>query len=359
MTDGSSPARFPWRALLYAVVILYLVGDLHWFDGPLRQRIDARRAFTRQALERALEKGWVGTVNGEPLTRQQLDQATAIYLHRQGKSPADLTPGARRIARRVALQQLIDDTLVRQYAVADRFVPDPDAVAARIAAFGAQFPSDEDHAARREALGLTEETERALLADQVAQEQWLEFRIAATMDITEAEVRTWFEENASTDPGSGNPPLVRARHLFLSTVEEDTPEREARIREMHRQLTAAEVPFETLAEAFSEDERTRGRGGDLGWFGAGRMPSDFADVAFGLRPGERSEPFRTSLGWHIVEVTDARDPERLDFETLRPEIAAWLETERRRYAIEVLMNRLKTVAVVEVFPDNFDVPATP
>lgn len=349
-----TPARFPWRALLYAVVILYLVGDLYWFRGPLRQRIDSRKAFTSYSLQRALENGWVATVNGEPLTRAQLDQATAVYLFRRGKTPAELSPRSLNIARRVALQQLIDDTLVRQYAEADGFQPDPDAVAARVEAFEAQFPDEESYALRREALGLSRDEIHELLAGQVAQEEWLASRVAEATAVTDADLRAWFDENAATDPGAENPPLVRARHLFLSTVENDTPEREQLIHDLRRQLLEGNADFAELTAAYSEDERTKHRGGDLGWFSPSRMPRDFTDIAFGLRPGQLSEPFRTSLGWHVVQILEARPPERLDFEALEPEIRAWLETDRRRYAIASLLNRHKTVATVEVFPDNFD-----
>lgn len=339
---------------MYTVIILYLAADLYWFGGPLRQRLDARHAFTEQSLQRALENGWVATVNSEPITLSQLDQATAIHLFRQGKTPASLTEKALRVSRRVALQQLIDDTLVRQYAHADHFQPAAESVTRRIAEFEAQFPDPESYASRRGALGLTETELHALLADQVAQAQWLESRVAEATAITDDELRAWFEKNAATDPGAGNPPLVRARHLFLSTVENDTPEREVLIRELHRRLLSGTETFEALAAAHSEDERTRHRGGDLGWFGADRVARDIADVAFGLRPGEPGEPFRSSLGWHIIEVTDTRAPERLDFETLKPEIAARLETEHRRYAVDIFLNRLKTVATIEVFPENFD-----
>ncbi len=354
MTPTTQPARFPWRALLYTVIILYLAADLYWFRGPLRQRIDARHAFTEQALQRALENGWVATVNGEPLTLGQLDQATTVYLFAQGKTPDTITEKALRISRRVALQRLIDDTLVRQYARADAFQPDPAAVARRVAEFEAQFPDPESYAARREALGLTEGELHALLSEQVAQAQWLEARVSEATAVSDEELRAWHGENAASDPGTENPPLVRTRHLFLSTVENDTPERETLMREFHQRLRSGTDTFEALAAAHSEDERTRHRGGDLGWFAADRVPRDVADVAFGLRPGEVSEPFRSALGWHLIEVTDTRAPERLDFETLKPEIAARLETERRRYAIDTFLNRLKTVATIEVFPENFD-----
>lgn len=347
------PTRFPWRFALYAVVVLYLIGDLYWFGGPLRKRVDEQRAFTSYSLDRALEEGWVATVNQEPITRGQLDQATAVYLFRRGKTAADLSPGGLRISQRAALQELIDDTIVRKYAAADAFEAEPDAVETAIASFESQFASREEQDARMAALGLDRPRLHELIAEQVRQRDWIEWRIAEATTVTEADLREWWRQNGSIDPGGKNPKLVRARHLFLSTVQEDTPERERQIKEWHRLITAGEAEFEDLVAAFSEDERTKKVGGDLGWFGRGRMPEDFAEVVFGLEVGQLSEPFRSALGWHVAEVTDTRDSTRLDYDTLKPEIAAWLRTERRRYAIEVLMNRLTTVAVVEVFPDNF------
>lgn len=353
MSAAVARAKFPWRALLYTIILLYLVADLYWFEGPLRQRIERNKAFTRHSLKRALAGGWVATVNGEQLSRAQLDQAAAVYFFRQGKNPADLSPGALAIGRRVALWQLIEDTMVRQYSAGEGYQADPAAVRRRVAEFRTQFTDEAAFAVRLEAMGLDEAGLEAELTAQESQRQWIEARIAEAAAVTEADLKDWFAENAATDPGAENPPLIRARHLFLSTVIEDTPEREARIRECHRMLEAGEANFEMLAADVSDDERSKRHGGDLGWFGPDRMPRDFADVAFGLRPGQRSEPFRTSLGWHVVEVTDQRPAGRLDFEALKPEIRAWLETERRRYGVRILLNRLQAVAKVEVFPDNF------
>ena len=66
------------------------------------------------------------------------------------------------------------------------------------------------------------------------------------------------------------------------------------------QLLLAGANFEELAKAESQDGSAR-RGGDLGWFGRGRMVQPFEDISFNLADGAISEPFATQYGYHIVK----------------------------------------------------------
>ena len=106
---------------------------------------------------------------------------------------------------------------------------------------------------------------------------------------------------------------IRARQILLSAGDgaEDPRERLASLRSRIR----SGADFAELARAHSDDEPSARKGGDLGWIGPGEMPRAFMQVAEGLEPGTLSEPFRTPLGWHLVEVLDRR--ERQDAEQYR------------------------------------------
>jgi hypothetical protein len=64
--------------------------------------------------------------------------------------------------------------------------------------------------------------------------------------------------------------------------------------------------FSALAKEFSTDPGSKDTGGDLGYFGRGRMMKEFEEAAFALKPGEISNIVETAFGFHIIKVEDRR-----------------------------------------------------
>lgn len=102
----------------------------------------------------------------------------------------------------------------------------------------------------------------------------------------------------------------RAKIIYVLFPKEATPRDlqlvEERIREIHQEASSPGAAFDTLAMNYSEDPGSAGKGGDLGWFGRGQMVPSFDSVAFALRPGQMSRPFKTDFGWHIIRVDSAK-----------------------------------------------------
>lgn len=106
---------------------------------------------------------------------------------------------------------------------------------------------------------------------------------------------------------------VSARHILLSFEQGNAESRDSALalaRDLRSRIVAGES-FQELAEEYSADVTTAGRGGDLGSFARPDMVPPFSDAAFALQPGEVSEPVETIYGFHIIR-TEQREVTPLD-----------------------------------------------
>jgi peptidyl-prolyl cis-trans isomerase D len=120
---------------------------------------------------------------------------------------------------------------------------------------------------------------------------------------TEEEARAYFSKHRED--------YRRPATVVLSFVDipkvatrEDEDDIVMRLQELAQAVRDGE-DFAELARVYSEGP-SAAEGGNLGFFGRGAMVKEFEDVAFGLDVGQVSEPFKTSFGYHIVQVTDKR-----------------------------------------------------
>lgn len=65
------------------------------------------------------------------------------------------------------------------------------------------------------------------------------------------------------------------------------------------------VNFEKMAQLKSTCPSGK-KGGDLGWFGRGRMVKEFENAAFAMEKGAISQPVKSQFGWHIIKVVEKR-----------------------------------------------------
>ena len=115
---------------------------------------------------------------------------------------------------------------------------------------------------------------------------------------------------------------VWARHILVAD--------EATANDVRSQLLAG-ADFAALAAKYSIDTSSKDKGGDLGWFGRGKMVAEFETAAFATKVGDISQPIKTTYGYHIIqvlghEVRPLTDQEYQDAVTAA--FTAWLQTQR-------------------------------
>ena len=118
------------------------------------------------------------------------------------------------------------------------------------------------------------------------------------------------------------PAQTRARHILLAN---SGPESLNKAKELVAKIRAG-APFEEMAKAHSTDTGSASRGGDLGFFGAGKMVRPFEEAVDALKtPGQISEPVESQFGYHIIKLEERRPKGHKPFD----EVKAQLATEAR------------------------------
>jgi peptidyl-prolyl cis-trans isomerase D len=166
--------------------------------------------------------------------------------------------------------------------------------------------------------------------------------LRATIQIEEGELRAYYDANTAefTDEQQ-----VRARHILLTA---DSPEgieaAKASIEDIKRRIAAGE-DFAALAREHSQDDTTKERGGELGFFGRGRYNPALEEAAFAGKPGDLVGPIESDLisqtGIQLVEILDRREGGVADFESVRPRIQSRLLGDRSQAAAETLAKELR------------------
>ncbi|OFV90393.1 MAG: hypothetical protein A3H95_03790 [Acidobacteria bacterium RIFCSPLOWO2_02_FULL_64_15] len=102
------------------------------------------------------------------------------------------------------------------------------------------------------------------------------------------------------------PEQVRASHILLKTEGKDEATVKAKAEALLKQAKAG-ADFAELAKKNSEDEASAKNGGDLDYFGRGRMVPEFDQAAFAMQPGQMtSELVKTEFGFHIIKLVDKK-----------------------------------------------------
>lgn len=107
---------------------------------------------------------------------------------------------------------------------------------------------------------------------------------------------------------------VLVAHIMIRTPNnmsaEDSLKLYGKIKEIKDKINAGEK-FEDLAQQYSDDKSSARKGGELPWFGTGKMPLEFETAAFALKKKADGAPtyseiVRTKYGWHILKLIDKK-----------------------------------------------------
>lgn len=123
------------------------------------------------------------------------------------------------------------------------------------------------------------------------------------------------------------PEQVRASHILLKTEGKDDAAVKAKAEDVLKQAKGG-ADFADLAKKYSEDEQSAKNGGDLDYFGKGRMVPEFDQAVFTMEPGQISDLVKTQYGYHVIKVVDKKPATTKSLADVRQQINDQLAFER-------------------------------
>ena len=145
--------------------------------------------------------------------------------------------------------------------------------------------------------------------------------VARQVSVPPAELQAYYEQNKSSFAEAEQ---RRASHILLTVGEGGSAKDKDGARKLAQDLLARlkERPddFPKLAQEYSKDPGSAGKGGDLGFFGRGMMVKPFEEAAFGLKVGETSEVVESEFGLHLIRVTEVKGGAVAPFEQVKDKI---------------------------------------
>ena len=169
-------------------------------------------------------------------------------------------------------------------------------------------------------------------------------QLRARAVVLPGEVEKYYRDN---EPQYTTAEQVRASHILLKTEGKDEAAVKAKAEALLKQVKGG-ADFAALAKKESEDDQSKAQGGDLDYFGRGRMVKEFEEVAFSLPVGQVSEVVKSSFGFHIIKVTDKK-----------PEAKRSLDEVRQQITDQLAFERAQTQATRAGRPDSSRTPGRP
>lgn len=245
------------------------------------------------------------------------------------------------------LDQMIDQALLLQAARQQKIKVSKREINKEIDKLAKNFPSRDEFEKRMRALGYTTKRLRDSISEGLLVQN-LQKEIKRKANVSDEDVKKEYEQ-------------VRVRHILfqlpvaLGSTEEERKKYQKR-QEENLKKKGEEVLSELKAGAdFAELAKrdsgcpSKDRGGDLGFFGRGRMDPAFEKAAFSLKIGEISSLVKTKFGYHIIKCEEKKEAEGPDFKKKKRKLKKELLERKQNEEYNKWFENLKKKAKIKIY----------
>lgn len=291
----------------------------------------------------------VAVVNDEVITLSELNTAFEPYAakieaYRGRESKAKLTTEG----RMTVLKRLVDQKLIEQQSKKSGLtIKDDEVMAAIKNILDRQKLQMADLLKSLAKDGSTFESYKQDIKEQMLRQRLIRREIQSKIVVTNEEIGDYYKSHREDYEGKE---AVRIKQIFLRFPENvDQKTHDALLKDAQdlRKRLVARESFDEIAAKYSQGPAAQS-GGDIGFIERGQTLPEVENVAFKLRIEEISEVIESSLGFHIVKVSDKKGAGLKPIAMVRQEIVQKLEEQKLSQRFELWLAGIREKSIIQL-----------
>jgi len=333
-----------FRNYLFAIIISLLV--------ICRVTLLQAEGSAKSSNSGTTDKGKVASVNGVIISQAQLDNALGYQKEIAALRGVTITEEQMPELKYEVLENLISTELLYQESQKNGIKIEEKEIdeAYEAQKQKGQFKTDAEfeEALKQSNKGIA--SYRAEIKQGLAIDRFVQNKFTDKTVVLDSEARKYYDDYPAYFQ---LPPQARISHIMIrvpsNADQYQKAAAKAKIEQAMKRLKTGDN-FENLAKEVSEDDSSKDKGGDLGYFYKGQAPQAFEDAAFALDKNEISDIVETDSGYHIIKLTDKKDARTISYEEAKDEIIENLKSSKVNSAVEKYIIVLRNRSTIETYP---------
>ncbi|MFZ3172524.1 MAG: peptidylprolyl isomerase [Carboxydocellales bacterium] len=295
----------------------------------------------------------VATVNGEEITRAQLDKRVnkmvEVYKGQGLDFNSEQGKGMKTALERQLLDGMVEEKLLLMEAEKQGALPSAADIKTKVEETKKKFDTEEKFLAALKTYNMDVQEFSDWTKQNIALDALFN-KVTKDVKVSDADIKKYYDENKETFK---QPEKLRARHILIKfdTDKEKvgrTPEQAKKLAlDILAQLNKGE-DFAKLAQEKTEDPGSKDKGGEY-TFGRGEMVKEFEDAAFALQSGQiTKEPVKTVYGYHIIKTEEKIPAKDKTFDEVKGELQSSLPLQKKQEAFAKFSSDLKSKAKIDI-----------
>jgi len=272
----------------------------------------------------------VASVDGDPITMREVQDFAS--QHGQPIESADFASSdeARMAVKALIGQKLLEQEVKKYDDKVDEAQVDKYIMQLRMD----KHMSEAEFREQLQASGMSYDELRKRARLDLEKSMMIEEEVRAKINVSDAEIKAAYD--AHKEDFTITKERLRLSQILIALPPNPTPAQVSAAQKKAAMVRARALKgddFGDLARVYSDDD-SKSNGGELGWFAPGDINDSILAAVKTLKPGEISQPVRTSHGIHIVKLEDHEVPGLVPLNEVKAQIRAQLVDQQTSVQLE-------------------------